>query len=535
MLGPLAPSSAVERSETDQARDAAARYAKMDGVEKCAFAGELIRRMWFARVYQPDAVEELERCKVCGAPKYTGLDPNAEMPRCFAEGRQCVSNRPVAREQQIPPWMRDPINWADVSTWILCGGRGSGKSRSGNGYTMPEMLLRPETRTAYLGPDFKVSVGVMITGKSGLKTLLEQFDPSLIYKWNEVKNVLTLVNGSIVNCLSSKEPGSIEGPEYHISWCDELAELLGQGGDNCVWRKRLEPGVRLVGPNGEPPKHLMSGTPEATLLWKDMHDSFEQYPTDYQWQTLATRDNIANLDRKKTQRLYREAEGTSFAQQKLEGHLILESPHALLSEEDLVRVRLVPGSPEWVTPEMCEEVVVVVDANHSDNKKSDECGIVVMGLYRGKVYTFADASIGGGPKAWGERIIEVLKVFPEIDKIVVEDDKSLVLDVVEKVLKESLEDIGRPIKVEPIYHNNKSKKERADPVAVLVQVKRILFAFCPRVGDWNFTLLDWQWKSWNPKDPKAKSPDRVDAHVYGGTYFLLVGRQSDSFFVPGAG
>lgn len=528
MLGPMSPASAIARSEADEVRDAAARYAKMDGVEKCAFAGELIKRMWFARIYQPDSVEDLERCVNCGAIK--GEVETA----CFAAGRQCISNRPVARTQQIPPWLRDQL-MQDVSTWILCGGRGSGKSRGGNGYVMPEILTRPETRGAFLGPDFKVSVGVMITGKSGLKTLLDQFDPGLIYKWNEVKNVLTLQNGSIVNCLSSKEPGSIEGPEYHISWCDELAELLGQGGDNCVWRKRLEPGVRLTGPNGEPPRHIMSGTPEATILWKDMHDSYVAEPGDYQWQTLATRDNITNLDRKKTERLYREAGNSSFAQQKLEGHLILESKHALLREDDLIKVRVGPGDERFVTPEMCEEVIAVIDANHSDNKKSDECGIVVMGLYQSRAYTFADASLAGGPKAWGERIVEVLHVFPEIDRIVVEDDKSLVIDVVEKVLSDAMEELGRIVRVEPIYHNNRGKKERADPASVLIQLQRVLLCFCPRVSDWNFTLLEWQWKSWNPKDPKAKSPDRIDAHVYGITYFLLTGRQGDSFFVPGAG
>jgi phage terminase large subunit-like protein len=521
VLGPQAPASAIERGKTDKARDAANEYAKMDGEEKCAYAGGIMRRTWFARLYAPHAVERLETCRICKLP------PSVEVRPC----QQCVPTRRVARFQQIPAWLMDPESRGDVSTHTFMGGRGSGKTMTCNGFNVQELLRRPNMRAAYLGPDFKVSVGVGIKGRSGLKTLLEEFDPGLIWRWNDVKNILTLANGSQVNCLSSKEPGSIEGEEYHLSWLDELAELLGQGGDECIWRKRLEPGVRLLGDNGEPVRHLMSGTPEATLLIKDLHDSTEKWPEEYEWTQLATRDNIANLDKKKTGKMYREAGDSAFAQQKLEGHLILESPHALLSEADLENVRVGDPDHEWyATPEMCSEVVCVIDANHSSNKKSDECGIIVMGLYNGRAYVFADASTPGGPKAWGERIIEVLAAFPEIDRLVVEDDKSLVLDVVERVLKEKLEEIGRPIKVEPIYHNNKSKKERADPVAVLYQVKKVLLCPCRRISEWaNFTLLEWQWKSWNPKDPKAKSPDRVDANVYGATYFLLTGRQGDSW------
>lgn len=525
MLGPNAPSSAVERSKTDKARQAAADYAKMDGDAKCAYAGELFRRSWFARLYAQDRVAALETCSVCElAPPPPG-EPD-ERP-C----KQCVPKRRVARLQQIPPWLRDPEGRGDVSTVTYMGGRGSGKTMAVNGYIIPEMLLRPMMRSAFLGPDFKVSVGVAIKGRSGVKTIIDAFDPALIYKWNDVKNILTFANGAEIACLSSKEPGSIEGPEYHLSWVDELAELWGQGGENCVWRKRLEPGVRLVGDKGEPVRHFMSGTPEATLLIKDLWDKTQEYPEEYEWIQLATRDNIANLDKKKTEKMYREAGDSQFAKTKLEGHLILESPHALLSEEDLVNIRVVEGDARWITPDVCDDVVVVVDSNHSSDKKSDECGIIVAGILGEKVYLFADASTSGGPKAWGERIIEVLIAFPEIDKIVVEDDKSLVLDVVARVLKESLEEIGRPIKVEPIYHRNKSKKERADPVAVLYQLKKMLHCFCARVPAWSaFTMLEWQWVSWNPKDPKAKSPDRLDAAVYAGTFFLLQGREADSWY-----
>lgn len=407
-------------------------------------------------------------------------------------------------------------------------------TRLAAGWFIPEMLTRPGYRLGVLGPDFKVSVGVCIKGKSGIHTLLTAFDSSLIHKFDEVKNILTLVNGSQAFCYSSEYPKSLEGPEHMGYWVDEVAELHGQGGDNCIWRKRAEPGIRLVGANGEPVRKIITGTPEATPLIKDLHDSTEKYPQRYYWTRLATRDNIANLDADQVEQLYEEAGTSQFGKMKLEGHLILSSPHALLSDADLSQIRVDPAEDRHRTPEKCQEVVLVVDANHSEDKKSDECGIHVMGRYGRYAHVFADCSTGDGPKAWGERIIAALAAYPEIDKVVVEDDKSLVIDVVERVLRDELREIGRPIKVHPIHHRNRSKKQRADPVAVEYQLKHVLHDPCPRTPQWaDLTLLEWQWVSWNPKDPKAKSPDRVDAVCYGVEYLLLARDAGESFHSPG--
>lgn len=499
----------MTRTAADRAREAAERYARIeDPVEKCLFAGELMFRTIYAGVAQPDRYEDLLAKRRC-----------ARMP------------------QQVPPWLLPGKE--DVQTWIACGGRGAGKTYLATSWIVPEALRRPNLRVGVLGPDFTVSVNVGIKGPSGIKTRIEAFDKSLIARWDDVKNELFLINGSQIKCFSSDSQKNIEGHEFHLYWVDEVAELRGQGGDNCIWRKRAEPGIRLLGENGEPTRAILTGTPEATPLYKDLHDSWEEAPDEYEWTQLATRDNIGNLDQKKVKRMYREAGDSLFAKMKLEGHLILESPNALLNEMDLSKIRVGAGDARHRTPEDMDTVVLVVDANHSDDKKSDECGIIVAGRRKRSddariAHIFADASIGEGPKKWGERIIEALIAYPEIDQVVVEDDKSLVIDVVERVLREDLQRIGRPIKVVPIHHKNRSKKQRADPVAVEYQLQHVLHDPCPRVPAWaSMTALEWQWVSWNPKDKKAKSPDRVDAAVYAGTHLLLVGRATDSFHAPG--
>jgi phage terminase large subunit-like protein len=507
----------ADKTNRERAREAANRYAKMSPEEKCVFAGNMLRRRIYSHALAPDRYPEL------------------------------LAKRVAARPNQIAPWIADPEAHGGVRTWTAMGGRGAGKSWIATSWLMPEALSRPNMRIGVLGPDFGVSVRVGIKGPAGFQTRIEAFDPALVLRFDEVNKILYLANGSRIFCLSTENLKTLEGPEYHAYWADELAELRGQGGDNCVWRKRAEPGVRLIGDDGEPIRKLLTGTPEATPLIKDVWDSTQKYPSLYYWTQLATRDNTANLDEADVEQRYLEASDehgnlNRYGLAKLEGHLILESPHALLNAEELAAVTVDPAEERHRTPEDMDVVILAVDANHADNKKSDECGIQVVGRRRRDddpriAHVFADASTSGGPKAWGERIIEALVAFPEIDEVVVEDDKSLVIDVVERVLRDQLQRIGRPIKVVPIQHGNRSKKKRADPVAVEYQLKHVLHDPSPRMPSWNLGMLEWQWSAWNPKDtgPKTKSPDRVDAAVYAITYLLLVGRAGDSFHVPGGG
>lgn len=483
---------------------AAHDYARMSDVERCAYMGRLLYETRYAYVTHPDRYEDL------------------------------LAQRKCLRPQQIPEWIKGD---ADVDKQVFLGGRGSGKTFASGTFFVTELLKRPGYRLECLGPDFKVSVGVQITGVSGIKTIIESLDKTLIERWDQVKNILTLVNGSQVFCLSSEYPGSIEGPEYHGLWVEEIAELREQGGEDCIYRKRAEPGVRLIGDDGEGTRTIFSGTPEATELIKDLHDSWMQYPDEYAWEQLATRDNIANLDAKKVERMYRRAGNSRFAQTKLEGRLILESPNALLNSDQITLV----DRAESMDPRQADAVTLMVDSNHSDDVKSDECGMIVHGLYRGatrdddEVRVHADATTAGGPHEWPTRLVEVLVAYPEIREILVEDDKSLVIEFVKKVLADEIQQIGRPIKLTPVKHRNRSKQTRADPVAALYVLSRVKHDPCYRVPAWaDLAKLQWQWTSWNPKQTgkKKKSPDRIDADVYGVEYHLIRGTAPDQMFNP---
>lgn len=501
----------------------------------------MMYRRVYARVVAPEIVDLLLECRVCGKrPSQTTLNHFGN-PMCRDGHSACYPKNAVAREDQIPPWVKDPLS--RINTFTALGGRGSGKSFSATGWFIPDALRRVDYRMGILGPDFGISVGVGITGPCGFKTVIEAFDPELIHKHDEQKNVLYLANGARIKSLSTENLKTIEGPEYHGYWLDELAELRGQSDpDKCVWRVKAEPGVRLIGENGEATRRIATGTPAATPLVKYLHDQTVKYPSRYGWSTLATKDNEANVDN--VEQRYDEAldpktgKLNRYGQAKLEGKLILESEKALLNEEELAAIRVDSVEDRHRSPEQMDVVILAVDANHSGDKKSDECGIQVVGRRRIDddpriAHVFADASVPGGSKDWGERIIEALIAFPMIDEVVVEDDKSLVIEVVERVLRDQLQKIGRKIRVVPMPHGNKSKKQRADPVAVEYQLKHVLHDPSPRMPTWDFEALEWQWVSWDPTD-LTKSPDRIDAVVYAIHYLLIAGRQTDSWHSPGS-
>ena len=495
-----------------QASDAAARYARLDDAERCRAAGRILRDVRFSYVYRPDRYEHL-------LDKRLALRPEQIPAWVYAD---------IDDPERIPEQLRRD-DQGGVQTQMLCGGRGAGKGHAGSSYYACELLAIPGFRLEILGPSFNISMGVDIKGESGIIKHIASIDRTLIKKLDEVKNILYLVNGSIVFARSSEYPKSVEGENYHALWVDEPAELSNQGGENCIYRKRAEPGVRLTGPNGEPARKLITGTPdEFSELILDIDESVERDPKRYAWSTLPTRANIRNLDADVVEEMY-ERGSQEFVDAKLDGILLKQSSGALIGEADFAKIRCAQGDPRWINPEGCSIVTMAVDANHSDDKKSDEFGILIGGLQDGKAAVFADASIPGGPKSGGERIIEALKAYPEIDEVCVEDDKSMIIELLEVVLRDNMQEIGRVIRIVPIPHGNKSKKMRADPVAVEYQIQNVLHCPCPRTPDWALGRYEQQWKIWNPKTAK-KSPDRVDAGVYLVTRLLLRDPNPTTFF-----
>ncbi len=162
-----------------------------------------------------------------------------------------------ARPDQLPP---DGDHW---HAWLVLGGRGSGKTRTGAEYvkSLATGLWHPPLakamRIAIVAPTFDEARMVMIEGESGLLAVHKdkerpKFEPS--------KRLVTWPNGAIAQVFTAEEPEGLRGPQFDAAWCDELAKW--KHGEE-VW-SMLQFALRM----GERPCAIITTTPRPTRLMK---------------------------------------------------------------------------------------------------------------------------------------------------------------------------------------------------------------------------------------------------------------------------
>ena len=131
----------------------------------------------------------------------------------------------LARDDQLPP-LAAPGGGA-WSTWLILGGRGAGKTRSGAEWIRalalgkPPFADEPVARIALVGETMHDVRSVMVEGISGLLAIhpdheRPQFEPS--------RNRLVWPNGAIAQLFSAEEPDSLRGPQFGAAWADEIGK-----------------------------------------------------------------------------------------------------------------------------------------------------------------------------------------------------------------------------------------------------------------------------------------------------------------------
>ena len=128
-----------------------------------------------------------------------------------------------ARPDQLPP-EGDP--WR---CWLILGGRGAGKTRTGAEWVKAMALglwQTRATRIALVASTFDEARLVMIEGKSGLLAVHGEherpsFEPS--------RRLITWPNGCVAHVFSAEEPDGLRGPQFDAAWCDELAKWKRPG------------------------------------------------------------------------------------------------------------------------------------------------------------------------------------------------------------------------------------------------------------------------------------------------------------------
>ena len=395
-----------------------------------------------------------------------------------------------ARDNQLPPegaWL----------VWLLLAGRGFGKTRTGAEFVRARVERGEAQRIALVSATAADVRDTMIEGPAGLLAVFPAHQRPV---YEPSKRRVTFYTGAIGTAFSADEPDRLRGPQHDTAWADEVAawRYPDDAWDNLLFGMRL----------GDP-RLCVTTTPRPIKLVRDLLAEDTTAVT-----RGSTFDNAANLAATALAKLRQKYEGTRLGRQELFAELLTDTPGALwtLGILDASRVRQHPD---------LARLVVAVDPAASDPEtaKSDdgiaETGIVAVGLGAdGDGYVLRDASAKLSPGDWGERAV-LLHDKLDADAIVAEVNQggAMVAHVVRTAAAKLHREKRRasPHVTVREVRASRGKHTRAEPVSALYEQRRV-----HHVG--GFAELEDQMTTWVPGQ---KSPDRMDALVWGVTHLML--------------
>lgn len=387
-----------------------------------------------------------------------------------------------ARQDQRPP------KWnGDWLTWLISSGRGAGKT-----YTGSNVINRASQRVGEIGlmgatgPDFRET---MVEGPSGI---LATAKPGEVPEWNPSRKRLVWPNGCVAQGYSGEEPDRVRGGNKGLWWVDEPAHITLI--DEC-WKQ-----IKLTLRNpGDKPHIIATTTPRPTKWMKKLIADPKTITV-----RVSTYVNLVNLNPVFRQTILEDFEGTRFGRQELHGEVLEDVEGSLWKAEMLVQI------DESRVP-VLEKVVVAVDPAGSANPKSDETGIIVMGIADRRVYVLADRTGKYSPSGWARATLAAAAEF-HAEMIVAEKNYGgdMVRNTIEKEMYDYEGDL--PPRVE-LVESRRGKQLRAEPVVAMYEKQRVLHVSGKDRND--LLELEEEQTSWVPG--QGASPNRIDALVHGVT------------------
>lgn len=385
-----------------------------------------------------------------------------------------------ARKDQRPPAWKGP--WL---SWLLSGGRGSGKTRTGSEVVIKATNMVPNIAlVAPTGPDLRIT---MVEGISGI---LRCAPPGNRPLWEPSKKQLTWPNGCVMQGFSAEEPDRLRGPQHGLAWLDEPAHY---DEIDAVWYN-LKLGLRM---KGESRAHaILTSTPKPSKWLKKLMKDDRTVVT-----RVSTYANLANLDPAFKATVLDEFEGTRIGRQELHGEYLEDV------EGSLWKLWMLKQIEEQDVPDM-DRIVVAVDPAGTANARSDETGIIVLGIEDKTIYVLADYTGKYSPADWANKVVGAYEQF-SADSIVVE--KNYGGDMV----RHTLESVGSEMMLPHIIEvtSRRGKQIRATPAVALYEKGRVLHLSGQNRGD--LLDLEEEMTAWIPGE--GSSPNRVDALVHGIT------------------
>jgi len=390
-----------------------------------------------------------------------------------------------ARSEQMPTcW-----NW---TTWLLMGGRGSGKTRAGAEWVKgmalgdPYFTTAAVGRIALVGETYADAREVMVEGESGLLSVHQNEQRP---QWISSRRRLEWPNGAVAQVYSSEDPDALRGPQFEIAWCDELAKWNHA---EETWNM-LQFGLRL----GHFPQQIVTTTPRPTTMIKKLLADENTFVS-----RMSTTDNRSNLASGFFDRIVKIYAGTRLGRQELDGELIDDRTDALW-QRDVIEKHRCPK------PETLCRTVIAIDPAVTGHAKSDACGIIIVAMGADdRAYVLADETVRGvSPSRWSSRVNELYEKYGA-DRIVIETNQGG--DMAESVLRGA--NAQMPIKQ---VKASRGKWLRAEPVAHLYE--RGLVSHVGPLAELEDEMCDFGLDGLS----SGRSPDRLDALVWALTELML--------------
>lgn len=435
-------------------------------------------------------------------PKSRRLDDAIEQ----AKGYSFVAHRQTWRDEARPEQVRPD----DCDIFIVRGGRGSGKTRTGAEDALERMRSGDIDRIHIIAPTFGAARDVCIEGASGLKACAE---PGEIINYNRSMGEVYFANGVVAKIYSGDEPDNLNGPQCGHLWVDEFYAVPIATLDQAEFGLRI--GKRITA--------TYTSTPKMTKSTKYVL-AFEGATT----RRLKTEDNAKNLAPAVLEKLRKKYGGTRLGKVELDGEVLEDVQGALWKREwferDGFRVPLVITNKGLRLPPNIVKIVVAVDPSVTDpelkknpQKDPDACGLGAAAVDKdGNGYVICDYTEIMSPTEWAQASV-FLYGHLRAAGIIAEGNQG------GELVRLTIKGVATNVPIEIVYASI-NKRARGEPVAVLYEQGRVKHCCLatrldsegePEDYDTeNLAELEEEMVTWNSADPSQPSPNRIDWLVW---------------------